>query len=60
MAKLLLKHIRAAVTCDDQDRVLEHIDILCEEGRIRAMGPDLDAPAAKSSTAPACSAIRGL
>ena len=43
MAKLLLKHIRAAVTCDDQDRVLEHIDILCEEGRIRAMGPDLDA-----------------
>ena len=41
MSTLLLKHIRAVVTCDGGDRVLEDTDIFCRDGFIRAMGPDL-------------------
>ena len=43
MAPLLLKNIRAAVTCRDDERVLEHVDILCDEGLIRAIGSGLPA-----------------
>lgn len=38
MATLLLKHIRAAITCDGGDRVLRDVDILCQDGLIKAMG----------------------
>ncbi len=41
MSTLLLKHIRAVVTCDGGDRVLEDTDIFCRDGFIQAMGPDL-------------------
>lgn len=43
MAALLLKNIRAAVTCRDDDRVLENVDILCDEGFIRSIGSGLPA-----------------
>nr|WP_326184781.1 8-oxoguanine deaminase [uncultured Oscillibacter sp.] len=45
MATLLLKNIRALVTCDGGDRVLENVDLYCEEGFIRAIGPNLPQPA---------------
>ena len=42
MSTLLLKNIRAAVTCDDADHVLEGTDLYCEDGFLRAMGPGLE------------------
>ena len=42
MSALLLKRIRAAVTCGADDRVLENVDLYCEDGMIRAIGPSLD------------------
>ncbi len=42
MSALLLKQIRTVITCDDSDRCLEYVDIYCEGGFIRAMGPNLD------------------
>ncbi len=41
MAKLLIKHISQLVTCDDADRVLQGVDILCEDGFITAIGENL-------------------
>ena len=41
MASLLLRGLRALVTCDGADRVLEHVDLYCEDGVIRAIGPNL-------------------
>lgn len=39
--RLLVKNIDAVVTCDGADRVLESADILCEDGRIAAIGSAL-------------------
>ena len=41
MSALLLKHIAAAVTCDGEDRLLRDVDILCQDGFIRAIGTNL-------------------
>lgn len=41
MSTLLLKNIRSLITCDDADRVLEGVDLLCRDGVIEAIGPDL-------------------
>lgn len=41
MSSLLLRNLSAAVTCNDRDELLEHIDIFCENGVIRAIGTDL-------------------
>ena len=41
MATLLLKHIAALVTCDDEDRVLHDVDLLVRDGFITRIGPDL-------------------
>ena len=41
MASLLLKNIRSLVTCDDSDRVLESVDLYCEDGQIREIGTAL-------------------
>lgn len=41
MASLLLRNLKTVVTCDDADAILEHMDIYCEGGVIRAMGPNL-------------------
>ena len=41
MESVLLKHIRSLVSCDDQDRVYEGVDLLVRDGVIAAIGPDL-------------------
>ena len=43
MQRLLLKNLRAIVTCDDGGRVLAHADLLIEDGVVRAMGQGLSA-----------------
>ena len=42
---LLLKNLKAVVTCDGDDRVLHNVDILCEGGKIAAIGENLSAAA---------------
>ena len=41
MASLLIRDLDTVVTCDDADSVLRHVDLYCEDGRIRAISPDL-------------------
>ena len=41
MQRILLKNIRAVVTCDDGDRVLKNVDFLIEDGVIHALGHNL-------------------
>ena len=45
MSTLLIKHIAQLVTCDDDDRVLTNVDLYCEDGFIKAIGPALDVTA---------------
>lgn len=47
MAALLIKNIHTLVTCDDRDRVLHRVDILCRDGWIREIGPELQTPDAQ-------------
>lgn len=42
MASLLIRSIRYLVTCDDKDQLLEDVDLYCEDGFIRQIGPHLD------------------
>jgi cytosine/adenosine deaminase-related metal-dependent hydrolase len=41
MSSLLVRNLRAIVTCDDGDSVLNSADLYAEDGVIRALGPDL-------------------
>ena len=41
MASLLLRDLNTVITCDDADTVLEHVDLYCEDGVIRRLGPHL-------------------
>ena len=41
MASLLLRNLNTVVTCDDSDTVLEHVDLYCEDGVIKSIGPQL-------------------
>ena len=41
MSTLLLKNISQLVTCDDNDRLLTNVDLYCEDGFIKAIGPEL-------------------
>lgn len=41
MSTLLIKNLHTLVTCDGEDRILTSVDLLCREGRIEAIGPDL-------------------
>ena len=45
MGSILIRNIRAIVTCDKQDRVLTQADLLAEDGVITAIGPGLPAQA---------------
>lgn len=45
MSTLLLKNLKAVVTCDGGDNILHDVDILCEDGKITAIGKDLFRPA---------------
>ena len=48
MDTLLIRNVRYLVTCNDQDQVLEHTDLYCEDGFIRAIGPELNVSARKT------------
>ena len=37
MASLLIRDLDTVVTCDDADSVHRHVDLYCEDGRIRAI-----------------------
>ena len=41
MSTLLLKNLHTLVTCDDSDKVLHAVDLYCEDGFIKAIGPNL-------------------
>ena len=41
MSTLLLKNLNTLVTCNDGDEILHSVDLYCEDGFIRAIGPDL-------------------
>ena len=41
MSTLLLKNIQTLVTCDSGDQILHSVDLYCEGGFIRAIGPNL-------------------
>lgn len=45
MSSLLLKDIAQLVTCDDADRLLTGVDLYCEDGFIKAIGPALEVTA---------------
>ena len=45
MNSLLLKNLKAVVTCDKDDRVLHHVDLLSEDGKIASIGKNLNADA---------------
>ena len=42
MKTLLIKQIASLVSCDDEDRVYENVDLYAENGVIRAIGQNLD------------------
>ncbi len=39
MSRLLVRNIRTLVSCDGDDRVYEDVDLVCENGLIRAIAP---------------------
>ncbi|MEG1658338.1 MAG: 8-oxoguanine deaminase [Oscillibacter sp.] len=41
MNSLLIQNLNTLVTCDDGDTVLKNVDLYCEDGFIRAIGPHL-------------------
>ena len=41
MSTLLLKNLHTLITCDDSDEILHTVDLYCEDGIIRAIGPNL-------------------
>ena len=40
MSSLLVRNIRALVSCDKNDTVYEQVNLLCEDGLISCIGPD--------------------
>ena len=45
MATLLIQNISQLITCDDADRVLQKVDILCEDGFIKTIAPAIEVEA---------------
>lgn len=41
MPSLMLRNLSAVVTCDSNDRVLQNVDLYCEDGFIHCIGPSL-------------------
>ena len=39
MNRLLIRNIRSLISCDEQDRVYENVNVFCEDGLIRSIGP---------------------
>ena len=50
MSRLLVKNIDTLVSCDNDDHVYNHVDLVCEDGRICAIRPHEDSPAVRSSS----------
>ena len=45
MSTLLIRNIAQLVTCDDSDRILQNVDLYCENGFIKTIGEALDVTA---------------
>ena len=45
MSTLLIRNIAQLVTCDDSDRILQNVDLYCENGFIKTIGAALDVTA---------------
>ena len=60
MSTLLLKNIHTLVTCDDRDQILHDVDLYCEDGLIRSIGPALPHTADKVVDARHCWCYPGL
>lgn len=41
MYRLLIRNVQTLVSCDAADRVYEHVNIYCEDGLIRSIGPEV-------------------
>ena len=60
MSTLLLKNIHTLVTCDDRDQILHGVDLYCEDGLIRSIGPALPHTADKVVDGRHCWCYPGL
>ena len=40
MSRLLVRNIQTLVSCDEQDQVFQNVNIYCEDGLIRSIGPE--------------------
>ena len=60
MSTLLLKNIHTLVTCDDRDQILHGVDLYCEDGLTRSIGPALPHTADKVVDARHCWCYPGL
>ena len=45
MPSLLIRNLNSVITCNNSDTVLKNVDLYCENGIIRAIGPNLPQPA---------------
>mgnify|MGYP002544961643 FL=1 len=60
MPSLMIRNLQTVVTCDDADSVLSQVDLYCEDGVLRAMGPDLPQAADTVLDGGRCIAYPGL
>ena len=60
MPSLMIRNLQTVVTCDDADSVLSQVDLYCEDGVLRAMGPDLSQAADTVLDGSRCIAYPGL
>ena len=60
MASLLLRNIQTLITCDEHDRILHNVDLYCEDGFIKAIGPHLPQTAHRTVDASHCWCYPGL
>ena len=51
MNALKIEKIHTLVTVDDEYRILHDVDVLIEDGKIAAVGANLEAPAGARATA---------
>ena len=60
MASLLVRNLQTLITCDDSDTQLHQVDLYCEDGFIRAIGPRLPQSADEIMDAGHCWCYPGL
>ena len=60
MSTLLIKNLDAVVTCDASDSMPQQVDLLCENGLITKIGPNLDVQADRVIDASGMIAYPGL